>query len=394
MTEPDAAQQRVLLAIDGNSLVHRSFHSQAATGFRSVAGDPMWAVRGLLSQLVAAVERLGPSAVVVGFDDPDSSLRRERWPQYKATRLEKPDTLTGQLLRAAKVLTDLGVAVVVPAGLEADDVLASAAAFAPTIGARTVIMTSDRDSFALIDEHTSVLRIINGGVDASPNLNRERLRIMLGIDASQYRDYAALRGDASDNLPGVKGIGPKTAAKLLVAMGSAYAAFEDLQASGGKVEAAVGAMAARYLAIPSARTAWELNCQVMSMHSDLPLDVNLDGGRGSLPFSVAAVRSVFETLQLPWTMAAALRALAEHEGAEYVRPERIAWTPQRRPDPVEATKTRPSSAAPTAAAPPKSAPSSDSPSDSPAPQPWAPNRPRLPRLQPAAAESDQMSLFD
>ena len=106
--------------------------------------------------------------------------------------------------------------------------LASAARFAPTVGARTVIMTSDRDAFALIDEHTRVLRIINGGVEASPLLTPELFVTMLGIHPRQYRDYAALRGDPSDNLPGVRGFGPKTAARLLIACGSAPAAFDDL----------------------------------------------------------------------------------------------------------------------------------------------------------------------
>src|SRR6266496_4088189 len=153
----DVAGSRVLLAVDGNSLLHRSYHAQARTGLRSAEGRPMWAVRGLLSALVAAAERICPDVIVVGFDDPDSSLRREIWPQYKANRVDKLATLVDQLAFAADVLRAMGVAVVVPEGLEADDVLASVACFAPTVGATTVIMTSDRDSFTLIDEHTSVL---------------------------------------------------------------------------------------------------------------------------------------------------------------------------------------------------------------------------------------------
>ncbi len=141
----------VVLAVDGNSLVHRSYHAQAQSG------QAAWAVRGLLTQLVAAVERIRPVAVVVGFDDPCRSARREQWPSYKANRSEKLETLVEQLAAAAVVLRQLGVAVVVPDGLEADDVLASAAAFAPGAGARTVIVTSDRDAFALIGEHTRAL---------------------------------------------------------------------------------------------------------------------------------------------------------------------------------------------------------------------------------------------
>lgn len=301
---------RILLAVDGNSLLHRAFHAQASTGLRDAAGRPMWAVRGLLSQLVAAAERIGPAAIVVGFDDPAASRRRERWPQYKATRTEKLPTLVDQLDLAVEVLRAMGVRVVVPEGLEADDVLASVAAAAPGLGARTVIVTSDRDSFALIDGTTSVLRIINGGVEASPLLTPARLETMLGIAPAQYRDYAALRGDASDNLPGVRGIGPKTAAKLLRAIGSARAAFDDVAGAGTAVAAAVGDGAARRLREPGARTAWELNCQVMAMHRTVPLGLEPPAGPGYLPLPADAVRAAFAAQQLTWTAGTALRVLA------------------------------------------------------------------------------------
>lgn len=321
----------MLLAIDGNSLVHRSFHAQAGSGLRSADGRPLWAIRGLLTQLVAAAERIAPAAIVVGFDDAAASLRRERWPQYKATRMAKLDTLVSQLDGAARVLRQMGVAVVVPDGLEADDVLASAARFAPTVGATTVIMTSDRDSFALIDEHTRVLRIINGGVDASPMLTPERLVTLLGVRPEQYRDFAALRGDPSDNLPGVRGIGPKTAAKLLAALGSAPAAFEDLAGDGARVVDAVGQAVADRLAEPSARQAWELNCEVMRMHAHLDLGLRLDGqsdgagsgeGAGRLPLHPDAVSEAFHDHQLTWTAPTALQVLCHHEAPE--RPVRTA----------------------------------------------------------------------
>ena len=138
------------------------------------------------------------------------------------------------------MLRAIGVVVAVPEGLEADDVLASAAAYAPTVGARTVVATSDRDSFALIDEHTKMLRILNGGVDASPLLDPQRLVMVTGVRPDQYLDYAALRGDASDNLPGVAGIGPKTAARLLAEFGSAGAAFDDACGDGDAVHAGAG----------------------------------------------------------------------------------------------------------------------------------------------------------
>lgn len=300
-----------MLVVDGNSVLHRCFHSQARTGFRSPDGRPRWAVRGLLSQLVAAVDRIGPDAVVVGFDDPAASERRARWPQYKAHRAEKLDTLVEQLDAAAGVLRALGIAVVVPPGLEADDVLASVSRRVREAGGGTVVMTSDRDAFGLIDSHTRVLRIINGGVDASPLLTPDRLVTLLGVRPDQYPDFAALRGDPSDNLPGVRGVGPRTAARLLTVTGTAEAAFDDLAAGGTRVVDAVGPAAAARLADPAARQAWELNRQVMAMRADLPVDL----GAGHLPLPVDAVRAAFAEQNLPWTAAAALRALAHDETA-------------------------------------------------------------------------------
>lgn len=323
---------RVILAVDGNSLVHRCFHSQARTGFRSPDGRPRWAVRGLLSQLVAAADRVGPDAVVVGFDDPDASVRRERWPQYKAQRGEKLPALVEQLAAAAEVLRELGVAVVVPAGWEADDVLASVARQAREAGASTVVMTSDRDAFGLIDGHTRVLRIINGGVEASPLLTPDRLVTLLGVRPDQYPDFAALRGDPSDNLPGVRGIGPRTAARLLAAFDGAQEAFDDLDSGGGRVLTAVGPAAAARLAAPGARAAWELNREVMTMRCDVTVDLDA----GQLPLPASAVRTAFAALDLPWTGAAALRALAHDESAPPPAPRtrlETGWAPRHPPLP-------------------------------------------------------------
>ena len=118
--------------------------------------------------------------------------------------------------------------------------MSSAAALARGRGWRCTVVTSDRDSFALIDQTTSVLRIIAGGVDASPLLTPARLPLLCGVQAGQYRDYAALRGDVSDNLPGAPGIGAKTAARLL----SAFRGVADVYAAidGGREQEVVAAI--------------------------------------------------------------------------------------------------------------------------------------------------------
>jgi 5'-3' exonuclease len=349
VTAPDAPP--VVLAVDGNSLVHRSFHALASSD------RPSWAVRGLLTQLVAAVDRIRPAAVVVGFDDPERSLRRETWPEYKAHRGEKLDSLVEQLDEAVTAMRDLGVAVCVPRGLEADDVLASTAAAARVVGARTVVCTSDRDAFSLICDDTAVLRIINGGVEASPLMTADRLVLLLGVRAEQYRDFAALRGDPSDNLPGVRGIGPRLAARLLTEFRTAAAAFADLDA----VAVRVGKGVARLLAQPGAEAAWRRNCEVMTMRSDVSVGLCLDQGPGVMPLAVGAVESVFRRLGMTWT-AAPVRVLAEVE-ADPVEP--VVW-----PAVTVAEDVRH----------------------------WTNSPRRLPRLrraaEPSSARGEQLSLFD
>jgi 5'-3' exonuclease len=308
-----------VLAVDGNSLLHRSFHAQASSMYRTPDGAQGWAVRGLLSQLVAAVDRVCADVVVVGFDDRGNSSRKQRWPHYKAQRAPKPESLQRQLDLAVEVLRELGVVVVVPEGLEADDVLASVAAQAPALGARTVVATSDRDSFALIDEHTRMLRILNGGVDASPLLDPERLAMVTGVRPEQYLDLAALRGDTSDNLPGVTGFGSKTAVKLLQALDTAEAAFDDAEADGARCAAAVGKARAKALAAPGARDRWRHNCEVMAMVTTAELGLGPALGRGRLPLDEDAVRATYSRFELH--VGGAIRALTLRE------PTRTVTTP-------------------------------------------------------------------
>ncbi|WP_051247940.1 5'-3' exonuclease [Nocardioides halotolerans] len=317
-----------VLAVDGNSLLHRAFHASARTMYRTPDGVQGWAVRGLLSQLVSAVDRVCADVVVVGFDDRGNSSRKRRWPTYKAHRAPKPESLERQLDLAVEVLRDLGVVVVVPEGLEADDVLASVAAQAPALGARTVVATSDRDSFALIDEHTRMLRILNGGVDASPLLDPERLTMVTGVRPDQYPDLAALRGDSSDNLPGVTGFGAKTAVRLLQALDTAEAAFDDASAGGERCAAAVGKGRAKALAAPEARERWRHNCEVMAMVTTA--DVGLDpAGRGRLPLDEDAVRATYSRFELH--VPTAIRGLTLREPTRTVvepRPD-ISWQDPR-----------------------------------------------------------------
>ncbi|WP_127507250.1 5'-3' exonuclease [Actinoplanes solisilvae] len=264
MPRPDP----LLLVLDGNSLLHRAYHAGAGDGWADDDGNPIWALRGLVGYLARAAAHLRPDAVVVGFDCPDESARRSDYPPYKAHRPDKAEDLTAQLLAAPALLRDAGVCVVVPRAYEADDVLASAAASARGAGWRSVLMTSDRDAFALIDEATSVLRVRNGGFGEAVLIDAAGLPELYGVHAWQYRDFAALRGDPSDNLHGVRRFGAATAAKLLAAFGTVEAAWE---AGAALIRETVGDHAATHFTAPAAREIVDRNRRLMSMRHDLPI---------------------------------------------------------------------------------------------------------------------------
>jgi 5'-3' exonuclease len=278
----------LLLSLDGNSLLHRAYHAATMDGLLDQAGRPVWALRGLIGYLARAAASLRPDAVVVGFDCPHSSARKSDYAGYKAQRPDKPADLAEQIAGAPGLLRAAGVCTVVPPAYEADDVLASSAAYARRSGWRSVLMTSDRDAFALIDDTTSVLRVRNGGFDEAVLVGADDLPRLCGVQPWQYRDYAALRGDPSDNLHGVRRFGATTAARLLAAFGTVDAAWAAVD--GGDLRAvreAVGDLAAEQLREPAMRDLVDRNRRLMRMRSDLPVP-DLDTAR--LPLSLATMR--------------------------------------------------------------------------------------------------------
>jgi DNA polymerase-1 len=263
--------------------------------------------------------------VIFGLDDRTSSVRRDFYPEYKAGRTEKDPELVEQLDRAGALLDALGLATLTPPGLEADDVNASAAAWASANDWNCVIITSDRDAFAQISDHTQVLRLIDGGLNGSPLLNPARLYAMYGVAAERYLEYAALRGDASDNLPGVSGIGEKTAAVLLEQAGSMQAVWADIDCNDGLALIAAldgwaeengvrrpGATVVRRLSAPGARERYDFNIRIMTGHDDLDLGLTPDipGTPGLLPLDLDRVSQVVGFLNVEATTALAMRVLS------------------------------------------------------------------------------------
>jgi 5'-3' exonuclease len=324
-TEDLHREGRLLLAVDAPSLLHRHHHARASTDLRDRGGRPAWALHGMLLQILEALEAFTPDAVVFGLDDREASVRREAYPDYKSGRADKDAALVEQLERTGPLLEALGLRAVTPPGLEADDVSASAAAWAETHGWRCVIVTSDRDAFAHISERTQVLRLISGGgIDGSPLLNPARLWTMYGVHADRYLEFAALRGDASDNLPGVPGIGEKAAALLLAQVGSMQEVWLDLEHSGGATIAAAvddqcvaegrrraGPQLVRKLSAPGARERFDFNLQIMGGRADVDLGLTpeVPGSPGLLPVEADRVTRAVGYLGVQTTTDRAVRVL-------------------------------------------------------------------------------------
>jgi DNA polymerase-1 len=257
-------------------------------GLLDQAGRPVWALKGLVGYIARAAAYLRPDAVIVGFDCPESSARKADFPAYKAQRAQKPADLVEQIVAAPDLLQAAGLCTVVPPAFEADDVLASSAEQARQAGWRSVLMTSDRDAFALIDETTSVLRVRNGGFDEAVLVDPASLQAICGVLPRQYRDYAALRGDPSDNLHGVRRFGAATAARLIAAFGTVDEAWAAIDRGEQEtVREVVGDLAAEQLCAPGMREIVDRNRRLMRMRADLPVP-ELDAAR--LPLDYAVMR--------------------------------------------------------------------------------------------------------
>ncbi len=224
------------MVIDGNSLTYRAFFA-LPTDMATGSGQVTNAVYGFTSMLVNLVREHRPAHVVVAFDRPEPTFRHDRVPHYKGNRDEAPDILRQQLGLVRQVVEVLGLPTVEISGFEADDVLATLAERAAAAGDDVLIVTGDRDSYQLVrDPHIRVL-YNRRGVSDYVVYDEAGIAERTGVRPDRYVQYAALRGDPSDNLPGVPGVGEKTAAKLIVAYDGIDGIYEHLDDQTPKLRA-------------------------------------------------------------------------------------------------------------------------------------------------------------
>jgi DNA polymerase-1 len=207
-----------LLAVDAPFLLYRSFFA-LPDSIHGADGHSVNALLGGANLLLRVAADRRPRATVLCFGADAAEYRVELYPPYHATRPPVPDPLAWQFEQAPAFFEAFGWSTVSSAGLEADDLLGSLAAAETAAGGRTLIATGDRDMFQCVDDHVSVV-LLKAGISGFEEVDAKEVKRRYGIGPELVPDFIALRGDPSDGLPGAPGIGPKTAAELLVRHGS------------------------------------------------------------------------------------------------------------------------------------------------------------------------------
>jgi DNA polymerase-1 len=223
-----------LLLLDGHSLAYRAFFALPVENFSTTTGQPTNAVYGFTSMLINVLRDEQPSHLAVAFDVGRKTFRSEIYAEYKANRSESPTDFRGQVSLIQEVLAALHVPVLTAEGYEADDVIATLTVQAVEAGMDVLICTGDRDALQLVNSHVTVLYPRKGVSDLT-RFTPEEVETKYGLTPAQYPDFAALRGDPSDNLPSIPSVGEKTAAKWVREYGSLDALVDQVDTVKGKV---------------------------------------------------------------------------------------------------------------------------------------------------------------
>jgi DNA polymerase-1 len=233
-TPPSPGPRPRLLLLDGHSLAYRAFFALPVENFSTTTGQPTNAVYGFTSMLINVLRDEQPSHLAVAFDVSRKTFRSEIYADYKANRAESPTDFRGQVSLVQEVLAALRVPVITAENYEADDVIATLTVQAVEQGMDVLICTGDRDALQLVNEHVTVL-YPRKGVSELTRFTPEEVETKYGLTPVQYPDFAALRGDPSDNLPSVPSVGEKTAAKWIREYGSLAELVDRVDTVKGKV---------------------------------------------------------------------------------------------------------------------------------------------------------------
>ncbi|MGI3784347.1 MAG: DNA polymerase, partial [Janthinobacterium lividum] len=274
-----------LLLLDGHSVAYRAFFALPVDNFSTVTGQHTNGVFGFTSMLINVLRDEAPTHVGVAFDVSRKTFRNEMYSEYKATRSESPSEFKGQVDLVKEVLKALNIVYVEAPGFEADDVIGTLTTQASDAGWDVLICTGDRDAFQLVSEQVTVLYPRKGVSDLARMTPEAVLERYLATPA-RYPDLAALVGETSDNLPGVPGVGPKTAAKWL----DQYGDLESLVAHAGELKGKAA------LAFQERTASVLLNRQINALVRNLDLSVTIDQLERQ-PWNREATHTLFDGLE-------------------------------------------------------------------------------------------------
>lgn len=228
-----------MLVLDGHSMAFRAFYALPAENFSTARGQYTNAVHGFTSMLINLIKDQKPTHVAVAFDvSDDTTFRKAEYSEYKGGRNATPAEFAGQIGLIARVMEAWGIKTIAMPGYEADDVLATLASQADAAGFEVLLVSGDRDAFQLINDNVFVL-YPKQGVSNIPKMDAAAIEEKYFVKPGLYSDLAALVGESADNLPGVPGVGPKTAAKWINLYGGLEGILENLDSIGGKVGGAL-----------------------------------------------------------------------------------------------------------------------------------------------------------
>lgn len=273
------------MLLDGNSLAFRAFYALPAENFKTQGGLTTNAVYGFTAMLINLLRDEQPSHIAAAFDVSRQTFRKEKYPEYKEGRSATPDEFRGQIDITKEVLNALGITVLAEQGFEADDIIATLATQAQEAGYRVLVVTGDRDSLQLVSDDVTVLYPIKG-VSELTRFTPEAVQAKYGLTPSQYPDFAALRGDPSDNLPGIPGVGEKTATKWIVEHGSLQGLVDNVDKVKGKVGDALRANLSSVV----------LNRELTELVKNVPLPHTPDTLR-MLPWDRDQIHRLFDDLE-------------------------------------------------------------------------------------------------
>lgn len=293
---------QTLMLIDGHSMAFRAFFALPAENFSTTGGQSTNAIYGFLSMLSTLLKEEQPSHVAVAFDVGRKTFRTDMFPDYKAQRDATPPEFKGQVEILKEVLATLGITTIEKVDFEADDVIASLSVAAKPLGYNTLIVTGDRDSFQLVNDTTTVLYPMKG-VSVLHRFTPEAVEEKYGLTPQQYPEFAALRGDPSDNLPNIPGVGEKTAKKWIVE----YGTLENLLENAEEIKGKVG------ISLRERIDQVRMNRKLTEMVKDLELPVGPDDLEMK-PAQVAEIAAKFDDLEFGTNLRERVLAVIKAEG--------------------------------------------------------------------------------